>query len=185
MSTSDYTTSALLERQRRQFFGKYRGLVTNNRDQNQQGRLEVQVPQVLGETRVWALPAVPYAGKDVGFYAIPDAGTGVWVEFEAGDPSFPIWTGCLWGKGDIPAADADPNIKFFRTKQFRLRIDDQKGEITIERTNGSSDPTAQIVLSAMEMKLKSATIKAEGASGKSIELDAVSMRVHKSALEVI
>ena len=24
-------------------------------------------------------------------------GAGVWIEFERGDPNYPIWTGCFWG----------------------------------------------------------------------------------------
>ena len=128
MPAQDRVTQALLEGQRRQFFGKYRGVVTNNRDDNKQGRLEVQVPQVLGTAKVWAWPCVPFAGKDVGFFSLPEPDTGVWVEFEAGDPSFPIWTGFWWGKGDIAPADADPSIKFFKTKKFTLRVDDSSGQ---------------------------------------------------------
>ena len=49
----------------------------------------------------WALPAVPYAGDGVGFFMIPPIGASVWIEFEHGDPDYPIWTGCFW-------ADAGP-----------------------------------------------------------------------------
>src|SRR5690606_19991990 len=84
------------------FFGKYRGLVVDNADPTDRGRLQVKVPAVLGDEAVWALPCVPYAGAGVGFYALPEAGTAIWVEFEAGDPSFPVWTGCFWGDGELP-----------------------------------------------------------------------------------
>jgi uncharacterized protein involved in type VI secretion and phage assembly len=37
-------------------------------------------------------------------FALPMIGSGVWVEFEQGDPSQPIWTGCFWGSAaEVPA----------------------------------------------------------------------------------
>src|SRR6266496_2141635 len=87
-----------------QFFGKYRGKVTNNIDPEQSGRMQVSVPAVLGEGRLsWAMPNSPYAGMQNGFYAIPPIQSNVWFEFEGGDPNFPIWSGCFWGTGEVPA----------------------------------------------------------------------------------
>lgn len=162
------------------FFGKYRGIVKSNRDPLGRGRLQVIIPQVLEDSPAWAMPCVPYAGKERGFFALPDEGTGVWVEFEAGDASFPIWTGCFWNKDDIPSADAAPEIKFFKTKKFSLRIDDSVGEITIENESGS-----QIVFTATDILVKSSTVKTEATGGKKTELSAVSFSVNDGALEVL
>lgn len=79
-------------------FGKYRGMVLNNIDPMQQGRLQVQVPDVAGLIpTTWAMPCVPLAGINAGILALPAIGTGVWVEFEQGNPDHPIWVGCFWG----------------------------------------------------------------------------------------
>src|SRR5690606_28322203 len=150
-----------------------------NRDPLGRGRLRVQVPQVLESSPVWAMPCVPYAGKDRGFFAMPEPGTGVWIEFEAGNPSFPIWTGCFWNENDIPAADSGPEIKFFKTKKFTLRIDDGAGEITIENEAGS-----QIVIGAVDISIKSSTVKTEATGGRKTELSAVSFSVNDGAFEV-
>lgn len=84
----------------KEFFGKYRGQVANNRDPMNLGRIQVQAPTVLGAGRSsWAMPCVPYAGPQVGFYAMPPIGASVWVEFEGGDPDYPIWSGCFWETG--------------------------------------------------------------------------------------
>ena len=85
--------------------GKYRGTVVNNVDPLNKGRLMVQVPDVLGTAvSTWALPCVPLAGPNNGFYALPMIGSGVWVEFEQGDPDYPIWVGCFWGSvAEVPA----------------------------------------------------------------------------------
>jgi uncharacterized protein involved in type VI secretion and phage assembly len=173
-------TAAIPRPESPRFFGKFRGVVKNNKDSLGRGRLLVVVPQVLENQEVWAMPCVPYAGKERGFFAMPDAGTGVWIEFEAGNPSFPIWVGCFWNKDDIPSADSKPEIKFFKTKKFTLRIDDSVGEVTIENESGS-----QVVLTATDVTVKSSTVKTEATGGKKTELSAVSFSVNDGALEVL
>src|SRR5216683_5159045 len=92
-------------------WGKYAGKVVSNTDSEQMGRLQVTCGAVLGDQPVWALPCVPYAGPSVGFYFIPPVGAGVWVEFEGGDVSRAIWTGCYWAKGDLPSDATSADIK--------------------------------------------------------------------------
>lgn len=82
----------------KRFYGKYRGLVIENIDPEQIGRVLLQVPDVLGEIpSSWAMPCVPVAGIQSGIFAVPPIGSQVWVEFEQGDPDYPIWTGGFWG----------------------------------------------------------------------------------------
>jgi hypothetical protein len=89
------------------FFGKYRGVVVKNRDPQEMGRVQVQVPALLGVTTTWAMPSVPCnLPKKVGS-ALPKIGAGVWIEFEAGDPGFPVWTGC-WFKS---TAEVPPSLR--------------------------------------------------------------------------
>ena len=124
------------------YFGKYRGAVTGNLDPMQQGRLQVTVPQVLGSGQIaWAMPCVPFGGSGVGLYAIPPVGANVWVEFEGGDPSHPVWTGVFWAQGEVPVTPATPDTKVLRTAHSRLVLDDGPGGgITIEPT-GAAVPT--------------------------------------------
>ena len=85
------------------FYGKYRGTVVDNNDPLQLARLQVQVPDVLGAlTTSWALPCLPVAGNEMGVFALPPVGANVWVEFEQGDPDFPIWTGGFWDDAGRP-----------------------------------------------------------------------------------
>lgn len=87
------------------FFGKYRGSVINNIDPMRMGRVMVMVPDVSGiALSSWAMPCVPVAGPQMGFYTVPPIGAGVWVEFEQGNPDYPIWTGGFWGSAaEVPA----------------------------------------------------------------------------------
>jgi uncharacterized protein involved in type VI secretion and phage assembly len=86
-----------------QFYGKYRGHVADNEDPLQLGRIRVLVPAVDGMTANWALPCTPYAAPQAGLLFLPPVGALVWIEFEAGDPGYPIWSGCFWERGeDMP-----------------------------------------------------------------------------------
>ena len=132
----DDLTHELLTWVRGHFFGKYRGTVSDNSDPTNRGRLKVKVPSVLQDVEVWAMPCVPYAGDGVGFYSLPESDTGVWVEFEAGDPSFPIWTGFFWGDGELPDSGG-ASIKIWKTQKVSVRIDDDGEELKMEIESGS------------------------------------------------
>lgn len=90
---------------KQKYFGKYRGMVLNNIDPMQIGRIMVQIPDVKGlMPSSWAMPCVPVAGIQMGLFTVPPIGSGVWVEFEQGDPDYPIWVGCFWGSAaEVPA----------------------------------------------------------------------------------
>lgn len=78
------------------YYGKYRGTVVNNVDPMQLGRLQVTVPDVTGLVPgTWANPCLPVAGMQMGFFSVPMPGAGVYVEFEQGDPDYPVWVGCF------------------------------------------------------------------------------------------
>jgi len=81
------------------YYGTYRGTVYSTRDPLNKRRLRVTVPQVLGSAPTeWAWP-VDSSGAH---QHVPAVGQGVWVTFEGGDPSFPLWTGTFGkykGKG--------------------------------------------------------------------------------------
>ena len=116
------------------YYGKHRGVVLNNVDPEQRGRLLVQVPDVLGlGTSSWAMPSVPFAGPQVGAYMIPVIGAGVWVEFEGGNPDYPIWTGCFWGSvAEVPTlalagVPVSPNVVLQTQAQNSLVLSDLPG----------------------------------------------------------
>jgi Type VI secretion system/phage-baseplate injector OB domain len=104
----------------KKFYGKYKATVVQNVDPEFRGRIMCTVPAVLGETPSgWCEACTPLAGPTgppMGVYLVPPIGAGVWVEFELGDPSKPIWSGCRWGlQTDLPLAvkagnPADPSI---------------------------------------------------------------------------
>jgi uncharacterized protein involved in type VI secretion and phage assembly len=179
MSDPRNDTERLLQAMGGRFFGKYRGLVVNNVDPGSRGRLQVQAPAVMGEENVWAAPSVPYAGNGVGLFALPPVGAGVWVEFEAGDPSYPIWTGCFWADGDISASDAVPSVKFLKTDSFMIRIDDEAGEMVIGTQSGG-----RITITAGEVKIEAGQVT-QVAQGAKTVLTPASLDVNSGAFTVV
>jgi type VI secretion system (T6SS) baseplate-like injector VgrG len=89
------------------FLGKYRGRVVDNDDPRRLARVRAEVPDVLGrEWSTWALPCLPFAGEGFGHVNLPAVGAGVWIEFEQGDASHPIWSGAWFGRPDELPPDA-------------------------------------------------------------------------------
>jgi uncharacterized protein involved in type VI secretion and phage assembly len=130
------------------FYGKYRGTVINNVDPLQIGRIQVMVPDVSNVIpSSWAMPCVPIAGKQMGTYVVPQVGAGVWVEFEQGNPDYPIWVGGFWGSAaEVPALalagiPASPNIVLQTTAQNAIVVSDLPGPtggIMLKSTTGAS-----------------------------------------------
>ncbi len=125
-------------------YGKYRGTVTGNDDPRKQGRLKAKVPEILGDVESgWALPCAPYAGDQTGLYAVPPVGAGVWLEFEAGDVSRPIWVGCWWGSDRLPTDEgggaATPDVKIVRSEEgLMLALHDDSQVIALSDSNGNN-----------------------------------------------
>lgn len=165
------------------FYGKYRGTVINNIDPEQRGRIQVMVPDVSSLLPTsWALPCAPVGGLQMGVFAVPVIGAGVWVEFEHGDPDLPIWSGCFWGTAaEVPlmshlAPPAVPAITMQTTLQNGLMISDLPG------------PTGGIMLKSATgatLIVNDTGIYIQNGKGASIIMVGPSVTVNAGALVVI
>ena len=158
MSTESVTVLDALEQQADRFYGKYRGIVLNNLDPTQTGRLQAMVPEVLGEIPSgWALPCQPFTGTGAGLYAVPQPGAGVWIEFEAGDASRPIWSGGWWAAGEVPMDEMQtpsmPTRKILRSELgLMVSLDDLQQTITISDALGLNLMTVKVLEGTVEVK---------------------------------
>lgn len=151
------------------FYGKYRGKVADVDDPEQLGRIKVFVPEIYGEDQnsPWAMPAAPFAGKQHGFVFIPEVEDGVWIEFEAGDISRPIWTGGWWADGELPAPGALQTHAIVTTAGHKFVLDDDAKEIQLLHASGAelkmTDSEISLTVGQSEFKMTSAgeiTLKA-------------------------
>jgi uncharacterized protein involved in type VI secretion and phage assembly len=119
----------------RPLYGKYRGTVTQVDATNM--RIKAKVNALKNLESGWAQPCVPYAGRSVGFAFLPEKDAAVWIEFEQGDVSHPIWTGGFWLQKEVPS-DVKPGVKVIATKKHKVLLDDDHDTITIQDSNGNS-----------------------------------------------
>jgi hypothetical protein len=136
---------------RTRHFGKYRGLVSDVGDPEGLGRIKASVPAVFGDSldTPWAMPSSPFAGARHGLVLIPEVGDGVWIEFEGGDVSRPIWSGCWWASGQRPEPSGE-KVRLLSTSQgHQVLLDEDADEISLVHPGGG-----QLTLGASEITLK-------------------------------
>src|SRR5689334_22653832 len=152
MATSEGYEEMLVgmaETMRSRYYGKYRGTVVDVDDPESLGRITAQVPEILhDQTSPWALPAAAFAGPSHGLVLIPEKGDGVWIEFEAGDPSRPIWTGGWWASGELPDPGATQTRVLVTSTGQKFVLDDQNKEIHLVQSGG-----AEIAMTDDDIKL--------------------------------
>jgi hypothetical protein len=135
--TDDRGLEDILDRLRSRFYGKYRGIVSSVDPATM--RIKALVPAVLGDTETgWCTPCVPYAGPKTGFAFLPAEGSGVWIEFEGGDVSYPIWVGAYWRDGEVPVGPAKNVALIVTAATLTLKLDDEQSEITLSDPNGNT-----------------------------------------------
>ncbi|MGP3999971.1 phage baseplate assembly protein V [Streptomyces sp. 8N706] len=164
----------------KRFLGKFRGRVMETDDPMRIGRLRVQVPDVLGDTpSSWAMPCFPVAGERMGQYVIPPKGSGVWVEFEQGDVSYPIWSGCWYGDpAEVPEDAADgtgsPNVVLQTPGRRQILLSDEPGGkgITLRVPGGAS------------IVIDDTGVRIDNGQGASISLVGSVVNVNKGAWQV-
>ncbi len=164
-----------------QYYGKYRGTVTNNIDPLLQGRVQVAVPFPLGGgTLAWAMPCVPFAGDGVGLFLVPPNGASVWVEFEAGDLDRPILAGCFWATpSQVPASPAIPEMKVLKTENLTVELCELPGAggVTIKVASPAVALPIDIAMTSSGVEIKVGASK--------LVLSSTSVSINDGALEVM
>lgn len=165
------------------YYGKYRGTVVQNVDPEQRGRIQALVPDVSNIVpTTWATACVPLAGKSMGTYVVPQIGAGVWIEYEQGDPDYPIWTGGFWGvAAEVPPLalagnPASPSIVLQTGLQNTISLSDVPG------------PTGGILLKSATgamIVVNDLGITISNGKGATIVLNGPSVTVNNGALTVL
>lgn len=167
----------MAETMRSRFYGKYRGIVVDVNDPDSLGRITANVPEVLHEeTSPWALPAVPFAGPSHGLVLIPEKGDGVWIEFEGGDPSRPIWTGSWWAKNELPKPGATDVRVLVTSVGHQLVFDDKNKEIKIIHSGGAelkmTDSDVNVKIGNTEVTMTSSDLTLKVGSSAQLKMGA-------------
>jgi len=154
-TTLDDPFADIAERSASQYWGKYRGIVAGVDDDDRMGKITVRVPSVYGDqVSPPALPAFPLAGDGHGFVYLPEEGDGVWVEFEGGNPTLPIWSGMWFARNEMPK-DADKKKRAIVTSAgLKVILDDDGSKLQL--LNGDD---AEITLGTSNVTIRFGTTK--------------------------
>jgi uncharacterized protein involved in type VI secretion and phage assembly len=163
------------------YYGKYRATVINNVDPMLQGRIMVQLADRYGPfPSTWAMPSFPLAGLACGVVVLPPVASQVWVEFEAGDPDFPVWTGAFWpDPGGFPplalagATPATPNIHLQTTTGVSITLSDNPAQNVMIKT-----------LTGAMIMIGAAGITIMNGQGASIQMSGPSVIINDGALTI-
>ena len=166
------------------YYGKYRGTVVNSIDPEGIGRIQALVPGVPGLEKApttWAYPCVPIAGKQRGVYVVPEPGAGVWIEFEHGDPRYPVWVGGFWGTVAEVPADAKTGVPVLPSIILQTT---PKTVVVISELPG---PTGGIMLRSglASISINETGITIQNGQGASLQLTGPSVVVNNGALTVM
>lgn len=173
-----------------EFKGKYRGTVVNNIDPEQRGRIQVITPDVSNVMlSSWAMPCVPVAAMQMGMFTVPLIGAGVWVEFEQGDPDYPIWVGGFWGTvAEVPALSqivppGIPGITLQTPLQNGLVISDVPGPtggILLKTATG-----AMVSVSDTGITISNGKGAAINMTGSAINMTGAPVNINGGALTIV
>jgi uncharacterized protein involved in type VI secretion and phage assembly len=168
-------------------YGKYRAMVINNLDPQNQGRIQVQLGDHYGLfPSTWAFPCFPFAAKGMaGLVALPQIGSAVWVEFEAGDPEYPIWSGGFYpDPAGFPvlamagATPATPNVHIQTSTGTSITLSDNPAQqVFIKTANGATATGAMVMIGTAGITL----LNGQGAS---IQMSGPSVIINNGALKV-
>ena len=135
--------------------------VVDLKDPDKLGRIKISYPWLDSEQTAWVRMVVPHAGKDRGWYALPELDDEVLVGYEHGNTDHPIVLGCLYNKDNAPMQEAissDNDVKMLMTRSGnKIVLNDTNGaeQIVISQKDGKN----QIVL---DISGPSITISTEG-----------------------
>lgn len=161
------------------FLGKYRGTVSDIQDPLMTFRIKARVPDVYGDQESgWAMPCLPFGGSGMGFFALPKVGAGVWIEFEQGDPDYPIWSGCWVASAkDVPSLLLAPPYK-------KLMIQTEGGSsILIDDTPGLGGITLK-TSAGQKIVMSAKGIEIDNGMGAKIAMTGPQVSINNGALEV-
>lgn len=134
-------------------------VVTDNKDPQKLGRVKVKVPVLSDQDNTWWCPIMMFgAGKNRGWFFIPEVDDEVLVLFEHGDVNRPVVVGALWNGKDKPPDNnpgGNPRRMIKSRAGSKITFDDEKEQIVIEDGGGKGKIT-------FDAKANKITIEADG-----------------------
>jgi uncharacterized protein involved in type VI secretion and phage assembly len=121
------------------------GIVTDNKDPDKLMRVKVKFPALSEQDTTWWISVISYgAGKDRGWFFLPEVNDEVLVGFEHGDINRPVVIGALWNGSDAPPEEqssGNPKRVLVSRSGSRIEFDDDANTIVIKDGGGKGEIT--------------------------------------------
>lgn len=142
------------------FYSSYRGVVIDDQDPDNLGRLKVLVPEISLDRPDWAFPKGLHGGIDNGFkYLTPKVGSIVWVEFKNGDLLYPIWSYHGWAKGEMPDDLKDNDTMGIVTPgNHKIILNDNEGILYISISDAEGKEVFSFTINRGKLTIKGETL---------------------------
>lgn len=141
------------------YYSVYRGIVLDNDDKEKGiNRIKVQVPDVMGGICTWAYPKGQHGSTMDGFkYLPPQVGDIVWVTFEFGDPTKPLWEYHGWGvKQTPPLLMGKDRFGFITPEGNQVIMEDRDGTLFVGFNGDITISTPEtVIVDAKDVIIKS------------------------------
>lgn len=135
----------------RRFYSVYRGIVVDPNDPENLNRIKVCVPEVNAGSMSWAYPRGQHGSQGDGFkFLAPQMGDIVWVSYEYGDPTKPLWEYHGWSSNQVPELLRGPKRCGIVTPEGTyVVIDDENGDITVHANRDVTiDTTGKVMVNS-------------------------------------
>ena len=151
------TLERVVDRVGSSYYGKYRGIVSDIADPENRCRIKATLAGLLdGQDTGWAMPVLPFAGDGHGMVMLPVVGSGVWIEFEAGNLDLPLWSGCWFADDQRPDPQGEKVRVLVSENGHKIVVDDDQDEVKIVHSGG-----AEIKLTSSGIELSYQACKIE------------------------
>ncbi len=135
--------------------GLYAAKVEKIEDDDHLGRIQVSIPSVFDQTKAenfaWARPCFPY-----GHFYVPRVGDFVWVAFENGDPSAPVWLGIWYPPKKTPSGADEKKVIVQDSSGNRIEMSGDAFVITCKSDLTIDASGKNVVIKAASVDVKKA-----------------------------
>jgi uncharacterized protein involved in type VI secretion and phage assembly len=181
-----FDDSAEQEARAGRIYGAVVGIVTNNQDPDNLGRVKVKFPWLSEvDESPWARFAAPMAGKQRGAYFLPEVGDEVLVVFEHGDVRVPYVIGALWnGQDDPPVTNTGGknDVRMIKSRSGHVvKLNDEADNETIEIIDMKQKNRIVIDCSKDSITVTAGMDITLSAPNGTIKLDAKALDIRSSA----
>lgn len=113
-------------------YGLYRAKVVERDDEHQRGRVKVQIPSVSGEGKSqWVEACMNTAYDGGGDISVPKVGDTVWIAFEEGNITKPVYVGNFFSAFKTPLKNYDQDTRVISWDNCRIEMKEEHLLITV------------------------------------------------------